>query len=104
MMMKRKMKPVHPGRVLLDEIMRQANLTQSQLAQAAGLSKTQVGSLVRGQRRVTAEIALRLERALGVSAETWLNLQTLYDLERTSAESGKRIKQTTMRISLSNAA
>ena len=58
----------------------------------------------RGKRGITAETALRLERALGMSAQTWMNLQTLYELEKTSAEAGHRIKQTTARLKLREAA
>ena len=102
--MKRKIRPVHPGRILHDEFMEPAGITRYRLAQATGLSQVQVGNIIRCKRSITAETALRLERALGMSAQTWMNLQTLYDLEKASTESGKRIKQTTERLSLRNAA
>lgn len=100
MRMKNKIKPVHPGRLLHDEFMEPVGLSQRRLAQATGLSRAHVGNLVRGRRGITAEVALRLERALGMSAQSWMNLQTLYDLEMTSVEVGKRIRQTTARINL----
>lgn len=100
MRMKSKIKPVHPGRLLHDEFMEPVGLSQRRLAQATGLSRARVGNLVRGRRGITAEVALRLERALGMSAQSWMNLQTLYDLETASAELGKRIRQTTARINL----
>jgi antitoxin HigA-1 len=100
MLKKRKIKPVHPGRVLYDEFLEPAGVSQRRLAQATGLSPTRVGKLVRGARNVTAETALRLEHALGMSAETWMNLQALYDLERASVEAGNRIRQTTARLNL----
>ena len=102
--MKRKMKPVHPGRILRQEFMEPAGITQYRLAKAAGLSQVQVGNIVRGRRAITAETALRLERALGVSAQTWMNLQSLYDLERATLEVGKRIDRTTERLKLEAAA
>ena len=104
MTMKRKIKPVHPGRILHDEFMEPAGISQYRLAQATGLSQVQVGNIVRGRRGITAETALRLERALGMSAQTWMNLQTLYDLEKASVEAGRRIKQTTERINMRPAA
>jgi len=64
--MKRKIKPVHPGRILHDEFMEPAGISQYRLAQAAGLSQVQVGNIIRGRRGITAETALRLERALGM--------------------------------------
>ncbi len=57
-----------------------------------------ISNIVHGKRSITAETALRLEAALGVSAETWLNLQTLYDLEKAEAEHGRAIHASTMRV------
>ena len=102
--MKRKIKPVHPGRILREEFMEPARISQYRLAQATGLSQVQVGTIIRGKRGITAETALRLERALGMSAQTWMNLQTLYELEKASTEVGHRIKQTTARLKLREAA
>jgi addiction module HigA family antidote len=102
--MKRKMKPVHPGRILHDEFMVPAGISQYRLAQAMGLSQVQIGNIVRGRRGITAETALRLERALGMSAQTWMNLQTLYDLETALVQAGRRINKTTERLKLRDAA
>jgi addiction module HigA family antidote len=102
--MKRKIKLVHPGRILREEFMEPAGISQYRLAQATGLSQVQVGNIIRGKRGITAETALRLERALGMSAQTWMNLQTLYELEKASVEAGRRIKQTTARLKLREAA
>jgi len=102
--MKRTIKPVHPGRILRDEFMEPAGISQYRLAQAAGLSQVQVGNIIRGRRGISAETALRLERALGTSAQTWMNLQTLYELEKAMLEAGQRIKQTTERLKLRDAA
>jgi antitoxin HigA-1 len=104
MTMKRKIRPVHPGRILHDEFMEPAGISQYRLAQATGLSQVQVGNIIRGKRGITAETALRLERALGMSAQTWMNLQTLYELEKAIVESGAQIKKTTERLNLRNAA
>jgi addiction module HigA family antidote len=102
--MKRKVKPVHPGRILREEFMEPGGISQYRLAKATGLSQVQVGNIIRGRRGISAETALRLERALGMSAQTWMNLQTLYELEKASAEAGSRIKKTTERLSLRRAA
>src|SRR6184192_1378277 len=101
--MKRKIRPVHPGRILRDEFMEPAGISQYRLAQATGLSQVQVGNIIRGKRGISAETALRLERALGMSAQTWMNLQTLYELEKATAEAGRRIKATTERLKLRDA-
>ncbi|QQS11844.1 MAG: HigA family addiction module antidote protein [Rhodospirillales bacterium] len=96
-------KPVHPGRILLQEILEPAKVSRRRLARATGLSRTRVGEIVRGRRRVTAEVALRLEEALGVSARTWMNLQTLHDLERASLAEGTRIARSTQRLDMGEA-
>jgi addiction module HigA family antidote len=98
--MARKIKPVHPGRILKQEFLEPAGITQYRLSKATGLSQVQVGNILRGRRSITAETALRLERALGMSAQTWMNLQTLYDLERAMLEEGARIARTTQRLDL----
>ncbi len=102
--MKRKIKPVHPGRIRREEFMEPAGISQYRLAQATGLSQVQVGNIVRGKRGILAETAPRLERALGMSAQTWMNLQILYELEKATSESGVRIKRTTERLNLRHAA
>jgi addiction module HigA family antidote len=104
MTMKRKIRPVHPDRILHDEFMEPAGMSQYRLAQATGLSQVQVGNIIRGKRGITAETALRLERALGMSAQTWMNLQTLYELEKATVEAGAQIKKTTARLNLRSAA
>lgn len=98
--MARKIKPVHPGRILKQEFLEPAGITQYRLAKATGLSQVQVGNILRGRRGITAETALRLERALGMSAQTWMNLQNLYDLERATLEEGTHIERTTQRLDL----
>ena len=98
--MARKIKPVHPGRILRQEFLEPAGISQYRLAKATGLSQVQIGNILRGRRGITAETALRLERALGMSAQTWMNLQTLYDLERATLDEGARIERTTQRLDL----
>jgi addiction module HigA family antidote len=101
-MKKRKIKPVHPGRILREEFMQPAGISQYRLAQASGLSPVQIGNIIRGKRSISAETALRLERTLGMSAQTWMNLQTLYELEKAMSESGREIERTTERLDLAS--
>jgi antitoxin HigA-1 len=101
-MKKRKIKPVHPGRILRDEFMEPAGVSQYRLARASGLSQVQIGNIIRGRRGISAETALRLERALGMSAQTWMNLQVLYELEKATIESGREIEKTTERLKLAS--
>jgi antitoxin HigA-1 len=96
--------PVHPGRVLRQEFLEPSGISQYRLAQATGLSQMLISNILNGKRSITAETALRFEAALGVSAETWLNLQTLYDLESAELASGASIRASTVRVSLREAA
>ena len=101
-MKSRKIKPVHPGRILREEFMQPSGVSQYRLAQASGLSQVQIGNIIRGKRGISAETALRLERALGMSARTWMNLQVLYELEKAMIESGREIEKTTERLKLAS--
>jgi len=101
-MKSRKIKPVHPGRILREEFMQPSGVSQYRLAQASGLSQVQIGNIIRGKRGISAETALRLERALGMSAQTWMNLQVLYELEKAMIESGREIEKTTERLKLAS--
>ena len=77
--------PIHPGE-FLRETLEELGLTQAALADAIGVSPMRVSHLLRGDRPVTAELALRLGRALGQTPQYWLNLQTGYDLKMAQAE------------------
>ena len=71
---------IHPGE-FLRETLEDMGLSQAALADAIGVSPMRVSHLLRGDRPVTAELALRLGRALGQTPQYWLNLQTTYDLK-----------------------
>ncbi|WP_138511987.1 HigA family addiction module antitoxin [Rhodoferax bucti] len=76
--------PIHPGEYLR-EILDDMALTQSALADALGVSPMRISHLLKGDRPVTAELALRLGRAFGQTPQYWLNLQSNYDLKTTEA-------------------
>ena len=71
---------VHPGE-FLRETLEELSQTQAAFAQAIGVSPMRVSHVLRGDRPVTAELALRMGRALGQTPMYWLNLQTAYDLK-----------------------
>jgi addiction module HigA family antidote len=77
--------PIHPGEYLR-EMLDDLSLTQSAFAAAIGVSPMRVSHLLKGDRPVTAELALRLGRAFGQSPQYWLNLQIAYDLKIAQAE------------------
>jgi addiction module HigA family antidote len=85
------MQPIHPGRILKREL-KARQLSANQLALALRVPSGRITSLISGKRSLTPETALRLARYFGNSAQFWLNLQTRYDLLKTEAQIGERIK------------
>ena len=91
--------PIHPGVTLREDFMEPLDLSANGLAEALGVPQNRISDIVRGRRGVTADTALRLERAFGVSADFWLNLQSHYELEVTRRDAGKTIKKSVRRLS-----
>jgi antitoxin HigA-1 len=75
------MGPVHPGEILLEEFLGPLNISQYQLAKEISVPARRINEIVHGQRRITADTALRLARFFGTSERFWINLQSRYDLE-----------------------
>jgi addiction module HigA family antidote len=75
------MPPVHPGEILLEEFFGPLSLSQYQLAKDLAVPARRINEIVHGQRRISADTALRLARYFGTSERFWMNLQTRYDLE-----------------------
>jgi addiction module HigA family antidote len=80
-MMTRKLAPVHPGEILLEEFLRPLGLSQYRLAKGLSVPPRRINEIVLGKRSVSADTALRLARFFGTSDRFWLNLQTSYDLD-----------------------
>ena len=76
-----KLAPVHPGEVLMDDFIVPLGITQHRLAVAIAVPPRRINEIVHGQRRITADTALRLARYFGTSAQFWINLQSHHDLE-----------------------
>ena len=75
------MPPVHPGEILLTEFLEPLGVSQYQLAKAVDVPARRINEIVHGQRRISADTALRLSRYFGTSERFWLNLQARYDIE-----------------------
>ncbi len=90
--MANKMRPVHPGEILKDEL-EALDLSASALARALSVPANRVSFILNRKRAVTADTALRLAKFFGTSAEFWLNLQSDYDLKTTIKRSGKKIER-----------
>ena len=101
---KKKLPPVHPGETLLHDFMEPLGLTQTTLARALGVTPIRINHIVRGQRSVTADTALRLSRYFGTRPGWWLDLQSHYDLQMAADEAEERIAKTVSRCPLLPAA
>jgi len=73
-------RPTHPGEMLREDFLPDYGLTVASLAEAAGVSRQSVNELLRGRRSVSPEMALRLSRLFGNTAEFWMNAQRAVDL------------------------
>jgi addiction module HigA family antidote len=83
----------HPGEMLSEEFLKPLGLSVNALAMALRVPATRIGAIVKGERSVTADTALRLARFFGTSPEFWVNLQAMYDLTKARRESGVTIER-----------
>lgn len=88
-----KLKPIHPGEVLLEEFLKPMGLSQNRVALDIGVSARRINEIVLGKRRITADTALRLARFFGTSAQFWLGLQMDYDLDVTTDSMAGRLER-----------
>jgi addiction module HigA family antidote len=83
--------PVHPGEILLEDFMKPLGISQYALAKAIGVPARRINEIVHGKRSITADTALRLGLYFGVDPQSWMNLQTHYDLQITKTDLGGRL-------------
>ena len=92
-MPRKKLAPVHPGEILLEEFLNPLGLSQYRLATDISVSPRRINEIVHGKRAITADTALRLARYFGTSERFWLNLQARHDLEVEKDRLGSRLKK-----------
>ena len=90
MSVKNEMRPVHPGEVLRDEL-DALKMSAKAFAEALDVPGNRITMILKGQRGITADTALRLSRYLGTTPELWLNLQKTYELREAQLKAGKQI-------------
>ncbi len=78
--MAQRLDPISPGEILLEEFLRPLGISQNQLAREIDVPVSRIARIIKGNRAITADTALRLSRYFGTSPEMWLNLQSQYDL------------------------
>lgn len=83
--------PVHPGEILRTEFLEPLEISTYRLAKAIDVPQTRLSEILRGRRAITADTALRLSKALGLSDMFWVNLQGRYDAEMAKDELAERL-------------
>ena len=93
MAQKNGMRPVHPGEILKEDFLKPAGLSVNALAKALRVPTPRINDIVLERRGITADTAMRLARYFGGDAQSWLNLQTLYDLRVAERTSSRKIER-----------
>lgn len=88
-----KLPNIHPGTVLQEEFLLPMGISAYRLAKDIGIPQTRISQVLKGERRVTADTALRLSKYFGNSAKFWLGLQNDFDLEEELKGKGKELAQ-----------
>jgi addiction module HigA family antidote len=86
----KKLRNIHPGEILLEEFLIPLGISAYKLSKDTGLPQTRISAIVKGNRRITADTALRLAKYFGNSAKFWLGLQDDFDIE----EENQNLKST----------
>ena len=73
--------PIHPGEILKNEFLDDLGITPYALSKHTGIDRGNLSRMINGKSAITADTALRLARFFGTSADSWMNLQSRYDLE-----------------------
>ncbi|OWP48012.1 HigA family addiction module antitoxin [Pseudomonas nitroreducens] len=90
-MTQNRMRPVHPGEILREEYLLPLEISANALATALRVPATRIHEIVNERRSITADTALRLARYFGGNAQSWVNLQSAFDLRVAELESGQQI-------------
>ena len=90
-MARNKLSPTHPGEILLEEFLEPMNISQYKLAKDIGVPQARISKIVKGERGITPDTALRLGRYFEMSAEFWINAQAGFDLKIVRQAIGRKI-------------
>ncbi len=92
-MREKKIPPIHPGEILLEEFLKPMNISQYRISKDISVPARRINEIVQGKRGITANTALRLGHYFGMSPQFWINLQTHYDLEVESDKLASKLKR-----------
>ena len=87
------LEPIPPGEILLEDFMKPLGVSQNRLARDIDAPVSRISGIVKGERAITADTALRLAKFFGTTPEMWMNLQTDYDLRAARRASGHNIEK-----------
>lgn len=87
-----KLKNIHPGEILAEEFLIPYNITAYKLAKDIEIPQTRISEIIKGNRSITADTALRLSKYFGNSAKFWLGLQDDFDIEEEISKKGSMLK------------
>jgi antitoxin HigA-1 len=90
--MAKRLDPIRPGEILLEEFLKPLEISQEQLARDIDVPKSRISRIIHGERSITADTALRLATFFGTSAEMWLALQAEFDLRKIRQTSWPKIE------------
>jgi len=96
--MNKKIEPVHPGEILLEDFLKPMDISQYRLAQDISVPARRINEIVLGKRAISADTALRLSEYFGLSEKFWLNLQMRYNLEIEKDKLKGRLKREVKRL------
>ena len=88
----KRLKNIHPGEVLMEEFLVPLNITAYRLSKDIAIPQTRVSAILKGNRRITADTALRLSKYFGTSAKFWLGLQDDFDIEEEQVTKKKNLE------------
>jgi addiction module HigA family antidote len=89
----KKLKNIHPGDILHNEFLLPLEISAYKLSKDIGIPQTRISSIVKGNRRITADTALRLAKYFGTTPKFWLGLQDDYDIEEERREKGEELNE-----------
>lgn len=88
----KKLKNIHPGKVLKEEFLKQYNISAYRLCMDINVPQTRISEIIKGNRSITADTALRLSKYFGNTPNFWLGLQNDFDIEEEITQKGNEIK------------
>lgn len=91
--MEKKLSPITPGDVLIEEFLRPMGISQNQLAKDINVPANRISQIIHGKREISADTALRLGKYFGIEPEFWLNLQLRYNIKITISKVGDKIEK-----------